>query len=310
MVNISDFTFPSSNGVNTIRCRQWLPEGTVQAVVQLVHGVAEYIDRYDEFARFLAEHGMAAVGDDHLGHGQSIRDDSELGWFNEDNGWEHLVRDEKTLHDMLAERFPGVPMVLFGHSMGSFIARTYLGMYPEDFTACVLSGTGRQPSVVCRAGIFLAGREIKKHGSKYRSALLQKIAFGGYLKRVEDPIGANDWICRDEAVIREYDADPLCGFTATAGLMRDMMRGLLLIGQSGHMAKMDKTKPILFIAGEEDPVGSYGKGVRQVAAAFQKAGMQDVTVKLYPGARHEVLNELDRQATWDDALAWMEEKIK
>lgn len=309
MVNISDFTFSSSNGTNTIHCRRWLPDGNVRCVVQLVHGVAEHIDRYDAFARFLADRGIAAAGDDHLGHGKSIRDESELGWFHEKNGWEYLVRDEKKLHDMLAESFPGIPMVLFGHSMGSFISRTYLGLFPSDFTACVLSGTGRQPAIVCKAGMFLANLEIKKHGSKYRSPFLQKMAFGSYLKRIEDPIGPNDWISRDKTVIRQYDADPLCGFTATAGLMRDMMSGLLLIGRNSHMAKMDKEKPILFIAGEEDPVGNYGRGVTQVANAFRKAGMLDVSVKLYPGARHEVLNELNRKEVRNDVLTWIEEKI-
>ena len=309
MVKISDFTFPSSNGFNNIHVRQWEPDGPIRGVVQLVHGVAEHIGRYHDFAVFLAENGFAAVGDDHLGHGQSVRDESELGWFGEKDGWEHLVQDEKTLHDMLQAQYPGVPLILFGHSMGSFIARTYLGQYPEDFRSCVLSGTGHQPDAVCSAGMFLARREIAKHGSQYRSKRLQKLAFGGYLKKIKKPIGANDWICRDEEVIRKYDADPLCGFTATAGLMYDMMRGLRIIAQSGHIAKMDRTKPILFIAGQADPVGGYGKGVKHVASQFLHASMRDVTVKLYPEARHEVLNELNRQEVWDDVLTWMNEKI-
>ena len=308
MVQISDFTFPSSDGIHQIHSRLWQPDGPVRRVVQLVHGVAEHIARYDAFARYLAEHGCAVAGDDHLGHGQSVDDPAELGWFAEEDGWDRLVADEKALHDLLRERFPGVPMVLFGHSMGSFIARTYLGVHPGEYAACVLSGTGRQSAAVCRAGRFLAQREIAAHGSKYRSPTLQKLAFGSYLKRIEAPIGPNDWICRDEAVIRAYDADPLCGFTATAGLMRDMMTGLYTIGRRDHMARMEKTMPILFLAGSEDPVGGYGKGVEKVAAAFRKAGMRDVTVTLCPGCRHEVLNELEKEAIWRDTLAWIEEK--
>ena len=308
MVKISDFTFLSSDGIHQIHNRQWLPDGPVRRVVQLVHGVAEHIGRYDAFARYLAEHGCAVAGDDHLGHGQSVGEASELGWFAEEKGWEHLVRDEKTLRDILRERFPDVPLVLFGHSMGSFIARTYLGVYPGEYSACVLSGTGHQPAVVCRTGRLLARREIGAHGSKYRSPSLQKLAFGSYLKRIESPIGPNDWICRDEAVIRAYGDDPLCGFTATAGLMHDMMDGLLTIGRRAHMDRMDKAMPVLFIAGTEDPVGGYGKGVEKVAARFRAVGMRDVTVKLYPGARHEVLNELEKQTVWRDTLAWMEQK--
>ena len=309
MVKISDFSFPSSDGVHHIRCRRWEPEGTARAVVHLVHGVAEHIERYHEFASFLAEHGYAVAGDDHLGHGKSISDGSELGWFSEEDGWKHLVEDEKKLRDILRERFPGVPMVLFGHSMGSFMARTYLGWYPQDFDACVLSGTGRQPGIVCRAGKLLARLEINWHGSKYRSSLLQKAVFGGYLKRVENPTGPNDWVCRDAEVIRKYDTDPLCGYIATVGLMYDMMDGMQLIGKSSHMAKMDKAKPVLFIAGDADPVGNYGKGVKQVAEGFIRAGMQDISVKLYPDFRHEILNEFGKEQVCDDVLHWLEEKI-
>ena len=309
MGKISDFTFPSSDGIHDIHCRLWEPAGEVKAVIQLVHGVAEYIARYDAFAAFLTDYGYTVCGDDHLGHGESIHDDTELGWFSDEKGWEHLVDDEKRLHDLLSEKYPGKPMVLFGHSMGSFIARTYLGVYPDGCNACVLSGTGRQPGVVCAAGKVLAKREIKAHGSKYRSPTLQKLAFGSYLKKIENPVGPNDWICRDEAVVRAYDADPLCGFTATAGLMYDMMDGLSIIGRADHMAKMKKTLPVLFIAGDADPVGAYGKGVQKVAGQFQKAGMKDVTVKLYPGHRHEVLNELEKEKVWADVLDWMEEHI-
>ncbi len=310
MVKISDFTFPSTDGVHQIYNRQWLPDGPVRAVVQLVHGVAEHIGRYEDFGSFLAEHGLAAVGDDHLGHGRTAAGPEELGWFSDERGWEHLVEDEKRLRDILRERYPAAKLVLLGHSMGSFISRTYLGWHPGDHDLCVLSGTGHQPGPVCAAGKLAARAETALHGSRYRSPLLQKLAFGSYLKKIDDPIGPNDWICRDEAVIRRYGEDPFCAFTATAGLMYDMMDGLSLIRRPSHLAKMDKSLPVLFIAGDADPVGAYGKGVEKTAAAFRKAGMTDVTVKLYPQFRHEVLNELGREQVWDDVLRWIEEKLK
>ena len=309
MVKMSDFTFLSASGANNIHCRQWRPDGEVRGVVQLVHGVAEHIGRYGPFAEFLTEHGFAAVGDDHLGHGLSVNDDSEKGWFAEKDGWKLVVRDEKTLRDKMREEFPGVPMILLGHSMGSFIARTYIGDYPEDFDLCILSGTGHTPGAVCRAGRMVARREIHRHGSKYRSATLQNMAFGSYLKNIEDPIGPNDWICRDEAVIRAYDADPLCGFAGTAELMYEMMLGLEQIGNNSHNMKMKKDLPILFISGDADPVGGWGKGVRTVFNRFKSIGMQDLTIKIYPGARHEVLNELNKQEVWDDVLDWIEKKL-
>ena len=309
MVRMTDFTFPSSSGANSIHCRLWQPEGRVRGVVQLVHGVAEHIGRYGAFAEFLTEHGFAAAGDDHLGHGLSIGDDSERGWFAEEDGWKRIIEDEKLLRDRLREEFPGVPMILLGHSMGSFMARTYIGEYPDDFDLCILSGTGHTSRAVCRAGRMIARREIRRHGSKYRSETLQKIAFGSYLKGIEDPIGPNDWICRDEAVIRAYDADPLCGFTATAELMHEMMAGLELIGSKSHNMKIRKDLPILFISGDADPVGGWGKGVRTVFERMQALGIRDITLKMYPGARHEVLNELNKEEVWNDVLDWLDSKL-
>lgn len=308
MVRISDFHFPSASGCNEIHCRMWSPDGGVRGVVQIVHGVAEHIGRYDDFAGFLAGRGFAVVGDDHLGHGHSVRDDSELGWFSEKDGWENLIRDEKTLRDRMRETFSDIPLVLLGHSMGSFIARTYIGEHPGDFNACILSGTGHTPTFVCGAGKAMAKGEIRKHGSKYRSAKLQKIAFGSYLKGIKDPIGPNDWICRDKDVIRRYGDDPLCGFTATAGLMYDMMTGLDIIARKKHMKKMDRDMPVLFIAGGADPVGSWGKAVPKLAQRFRDIGMRDVVVKMYPEDRHEVLNELDKETVWMDVLTWIEKK--
>lgn len=309
MVKISDFTFPSASGNNSIHCRLWSPEGKIRGVVQMVHGVAEHIARYNDFAEFLTEHGFVAVGDDHLGHGQSVNDDSERGWFAEKNGWDLVVKDEKTLRDRMREQYPDVPLILLGHSMGSFIARTYIGYYPDDFDLCILSGTGHTPGAVCRAGRMVARREIRRNGSKYRSATLQNMAFGNYLKGIENPIGASDWICRDEKVIRAYGADPLCGFTASAELMYEMMVGLEMIGNNSHIMKMNRDLPILFISGDADPVGGWGKGVRTVFDRFKGIAMKDVTIKMYPGARHEVLNELNKQEVWNDVLSWIETRI-
>lgn len=309
MVKITDFHIKSSDGKTELHGRKWIPDGPVKGVVQIVHGVAEYIERYHDFACFLAENGYVTAGDDHLGHGYSVSHDGELGWFAEEDGWMTIVRDEKILHDLLAELHPGVPMILLGHSMGSFMARTYLGLWPNDFDFSILSGTGWQPAIVCQAGLAMAKKEIKAHGTRYRSQTLQNLAFGSYLKKIENPIGKNDWINRDEAEIRRYDADPLCGFTGTAGLMRDMMYGLSLICRDGHMEKMNKSMPVLFISGDADPVGNWGKGVKKTAARFRWLAMRDVTTILYPGARHEVLSELNRREVWTDVLDWIQSKI-
>lgn len=307
MVKITDFQFMSTNGKNEIHCRQWIPAGAIKGIVQIIHGVAEYIERYHDFACFMAENGYLVAGDDHLGHGYTTNAE-DLGWFGETDGWMTIVEDEKKLRDLLKGWYPAAPMVLLGHSMGSFMARTYLGLWPEDFDMCILSGTGWQPAIVCGAGHMMANREIKAHGTRYRSESLQNLAFGSYLNKIENPIGKNDWINRDENAIRQYDADPLCGFVGTAGLMRDMMQGLGIICRDGHMEKMNKALPVLFISGDADPVGAYGRGVKKTAARFRWVAMRDITVKLYPGARHEVLSELNRREVWQDVLSWIREK--
>ena len=309
MVRMIDFSFSSASGNNAVHCRMWLPDGEIRGVVQLVHGVAEHIGRYAAFAGFLAEHGFVAVGDDHLGHGLTVNDDSERGWFAEQDGWKLVIEDEKCLRDRMSEEFPGVPLILLGHSMGSFIARTYIGDYPDDFDMCILSGTGHTPGALCRFGRMVALWEIRRHGSKYRSPTLRKIAFGSYLKGIEDPIGPNDWICRDENVIRAFEADPLCGSDTTAELMYEMLGGLEKIGSRAHNKKISKELPILIISGDADPVGGWGKDVRTVFDRFQSLGMQDVSLKLYPGARHEVLNELNKQEVWTDVLEWIETEL-
>ena len=309
MAKITDFHFSSADGRSSIHCRMWSPEGEPRAIVQIVHGVAEHIGRYHDFASFLTGKGFVAVGDDHLGHGLTVSDESEFGWFAETDGWELIIKDEKKLRDIMRDKYPGVPMILLGHSMGSFMARTYIGYYPEDFDLCILAGTGHTPVAVCLAGRMVARREICRHGSKYRSSILQQMAFGNYLKGIENPIGPYDWICRDENVIRAYNADPLCGFAVTAELMYEMTGGLEMIRKKSHLRKMKKDLPILLISGSADPVGGWGKGVRTVFRLFKGIGMEDVTIKLYPEDRHEVLNELNKQEVYSDILAWIDKKL-
>ena len=304
-----DFYYTSVNGKNSLHAIEWLPEGPVRACVQLVHGVSEYIDRYDRYANFLTEHGIAVVGNDHLGHGKSVASPEELGWFGEKNGWNLVVEDLKKLHMQQKAAYPDVPFFLFGHSMGSFLARTYIINYPRDFDGVILSGTAWQPGYMCAAGLLLAGLEIRLHGTQYKSELLRKIAFGSYLNKIPDAKTENDWLTRDEQVVSAYCEDPLCGYTSAAGLMRDMMTGLNFIRKKKNIRKMAAETPVYILSGAEDPVGAWSKGVRKTEKAFRACGLKRTELKLYPGARHEILNELNREEVYADTLMWLEKNM-
>lgn len=298
------FLFDSA-GIGKISATSWQPAGNPVAVVQIIHGIAEHASRYDDFATYLNGNGYAVVAEDHMGHGDSVAYGSSKGYFH--GGWWAAVEDAYQLMRLTMEQYPGVPYILFGHSMGSFMARSILSKYPDSgITGCVICGTGWQPDFVLGAGRGLAGVICKKSNPATPSMLLHNIAFGSYNKRVEHPRTPHDWLSRDTAVVDAYASDPMCGFVASAGLMNDMFEGISYIQKPENIAQMRKDLPVLFIAGGDDPVGDYGKGVRKAAQAFVTAGMDHVEVKIYPLCRHEILNEINREEVFRDIFAWTE----
>lgn len=309
MPAFSDFYFRSSTARNTIRARKCVPDGTPRAVVQIVHGIAEHIERYDDFMSFLAENGIVAVGDDHLGHGKSVTEPGDLGFFNDKDGWDYAVMDEERLHDQMHEEYPDVPYIFFGHSMGSFLTRTLIIKHPDKYDAAIISGTGHQSKALIYAGGLLANLTVKFKGARSDGQQLNDVAFGTYLNHIADPRTTFDWLTRDEAALDKYIADPMCGFVCTASLYRDMMGGVKFVTTQSNIDKMDKTKPIYFMSGAEDPVGDYGVGVDRAYKAFCKAGLHDVKIRLYPGGRHEMLNETNHLEVYKDILDWINEKI-
>ena len=310
MPKCTEFRFPSSNGQNEIFVRLCEPDGAPRGIVQIAHGVAEHSERYLPFMNFLAEKGFVAAADDHLGHGKSVRDESELGYFAEKDGWECVVKDLHTLHEKLVQDYPDLPVFLFGHSMGSFLTRTYLIKYPNDLSGAIICGTGQQSPALVAGGRAMSSIVCTFQGKKCRSNFLNGLAFGSYNKEFEPKRTICDWLSRDEAVVDAYMADPYCGFTATAGLFHDMMGGIAFISNKKNIAKMNKDLPVFFISGAKDPVGENGKGVQKAFDAFKATGMQDVTLKLYPDCRHELLNELCKEEVMGDVLNWIEAKMK
>ena len=298
-----------SCGAGQIHACIWTPECQPKAIVQLVHGIAEHVERYDDYASWLNEQGILVVAEDHMGHGKSIGNDGIQGYFH--GGWFSAVDDTYQLLKQTMEQYPDVPYILFGHSMGSFIVRTILLKYPDSKIAgCIICGTAWQPAALLKVAMPMCKFLCRNGADKKPSPALKKIMFGSYNQKVDHVRTENDWLTRDDRVVDAYNSDPLCGFTATAGLYRDMMNGIWFIQQEDILDTMNPATPILFIAGSDDPVGAYGKGVQQAAEVFKSCGMRDVSVKLYPMCRHEILNEINNHQVYEDIQNWIEEKIK
>lgn len=306
MVKKQEFYFDSRDREHKIHAVRWLPEVEKPVcIVQIVHGMAEYIDRYDEFAVYLAEKGILVVGDDHLGHGKSVRQGGPYGYFCREDAPTVLVRDEHRLKKMTQEQYPGVPYIILGHSMGSFITRNYLLRYGSGINGVVIVGTGMQakPTLLCARALAAVQRVFR--GAKHVSELLNVAAFGAYNKRIKPHKTLFDWLSRNEDNVRSYIEDPMCGFTFTVNGFQTLFQLIWNLHDEEKLQKMPKQLPVFFISGEEDPVGNYGQGVKQVYQSFLKAGMENVQMKLYPEDRHELLNETDRENVYGDVYRWI-----
>lgn len=309
MVSNDVFTFPSSDGLHSVSAVWWRPQGTPRGVVQLVHGISEYMGRYDSFARFLTGQGFAVVGHDHLGHGKTARDASEYGWFGDKDGWKYVLEDTHNLFLQASETYPGLPYFLMGHSMGSFVVRGYLIFWPGTVNGAILSGTGQEPPLTVAAGRLLSALFTRVSGPRAHSKLLNTLSMGAYNKQFKPNRTGADWISRDTAVVDTYCADPLCQFLPTVSMFHDMMVGLQLLARRDNLRRMAPDTPVLFFSGDRDPVGASGKGVKKVAGWFREAGVKDITLKLYPEGRHEMLNELNRDQVYQDILEWLEKHM-
>lgn len=308
-MNMRTEYYYNSCGAGKIRACVWTPDREPRGIIQLVHGIAEHVERYDDYASWLNDQGILVVAEDHMGHGKSIGKDGIRGYFH--GGWFSAVEDTYDLLRQTMEKYPGVPYILFGHSMGSFIVRTILSKHPDSGIAgCIVCGTAWQPSALLKVALPMCKFLCRNGGDRKPSEPLKKLMFGSYNQKVEHVRTENDWLTRDDRLVDAYNKDPLCGFTATAGLYRDMLTGIAYIQQPDSLIAMNKQTPVFFVAGSADPVGAYGQGVQQSAKAFRACGMKDVSLKLYPMCRHEILNEINNIQVYEEIQEWIEEKIK
>ena len=306
-----EFYFDSRDGKSRIHAVRYRPEATgqVRCVLQVVHGMAEYAERYEEFAAYLVERGFVVTGDDHLGHGKSVGQGGKQGYFCEQDPATVLVRDVHRLKKLTEELYPGVPYVLMGHSMGSFITRNYLCRYGTGISGAVIMGTGMQPKAVLDMARLVAGIQKLFCGSGHVSRLLDRLAFGGYGKGITDRRTAFDWLSRDRERVDRYIADPMCGFTFTVNGFGALFELVLRLYSPENLAAVPKDLPVFMVSGDADPVGDYGKGVRRAYDSLVAAGLTDIRLKLYPGGRHELLNETNRSQVMQDICRWVEENV-
>lgn len=301
--------YKSANGVSSIAYYILVPEGVdIRGVVQISHGMCEYFNRYTVFAKYLCSLGFVVCGNDHLGHGSSVSRPGELGFFAPKSGWHFLVEDVKKLTDIMSLRYPNLPYFLLGHSMGSLIVRLYLAQYGKNLAGAIICGT-IGPNPFAKTGINIADSVARSRGMNYRSAILSKLAMGNFNRKIATPNTCFDWISRDEQIVALYQSDEKCNFVFTATGFRDLFQLVARANTTRCFKSTPHKLPLLMIAGDRDPVGNYGDGVRTVAKLYQAAGQKDVDVIFYKDGRHEILNELNRLDVYGDVSRWLEKQL-
>ncbi len=308
----TSFTFQSSDSTE-IFAMKWSPENPrkPKAAVQIAHGYAEHIGRYDAFAGKLAETGIVVYGNDHRGHGKTNGNIGDAICFADEAGFDKVVADMRALTAIIQTENPGIPLFLFGHSMGSMLTRRYIQLYGDDLAGAVLSGSGVFSNGLLKLGTVVATSEIKRKGRAHPSRLLDKLVFQNFNRGFKPARTDLDWLSRDPVEVDKFLADPLRGKIGSAGYFHDFFSGLLAMNDAANIQSIPKNLPLHFISGTADPVGGrVGKGIVQTCRAYQRAGLQNVSCKLYEGARHELLNELNKEAVAQDVIDWINARLE
>lgn len=311
----TDFYFDSRDGVNKIHAVRYEPEETVLkdgkpiAVLQIVHGMAEHVERYEETAKFFTERGFVVTGEDHLGHGGSVAEGGTFGYFCEQDPATVVVRDVHRLKKMTQALYPGVPYFILGHSLGSFMVRNYICRYGTGIQGAILMGTGQNSAVHTALGKALAAEQKCFGGDKRKSPVLHNLVFGNANKRIANPKTENDWLNGNEANIAKYNADEHCGFMFTVNGFATLFELIARATKAENLEKIPKDLPVVFVSGDQDPIGNYGEGVKATYDALEDAGLEHLVLKLYEGSRHEILNEENGREVMQDLYQWMCAKI-
>lgn len=281
----------------------------VTGVVLIIHGMAEHALRYENFANYLNECGYIVYALDYRGHGITGLNSGELGSLGE-KGWQSVIKDIHKMVDIIKNEFPQLPLYLFGHSMGSLLARTCIIQYGREFKGVILSGTtnGGSP-IITKIGLIISKIMVLIEGSKKTSSFMTRLTFGNYNKKFSTDRFGFQWLTRDESIVQKYTEDPLCGFECTWGFYKEMLGGIDFISNPKNISQVPVDLNVLILYGEDDPVGNYGSDVKKVYDIYEKRGMDNIKLKSYPQYRHEILNELNKEVVYEDIIDWLQQFI-
>ena len=309
MIVLERFSFLDKEG-KEIKCYKWIPRKKAIGIIQIVHGMTEYALRYDYFAERLCEQGYVVYAHDHRGHGETATSNEERGYIADNEGFDILVEDVKELTDIIKKDNKDLPIIIFGHSMGSFVSQRYIELYGKEIQGLILSGTDGKPQLHTKLGIIISKIEILIRGRKAKSKLMDKLSFGNFNSKFKPNRTNYDWLCSVDEEVDKYIASPMCGFICSTSFYYDLIRGLWKIHKEKNLNSIPKNLPILIFAGDKDPVGNFGKGIINLYECYKRLGINNIKYKLYKSGRHEMLNEKNKDEVIDDILEWISTVIK
>ena len=303
------FSFIDKEG-KEIKCYKWESEGEARGVIQISHGMTECACRYDYVAKKFSENGFIVYAHDHRGHGETSKSEEERGYIADKEGFDLLVEDVKELSDIIKKENEELPLILFGHSMGSFVSQRYIELYGDKIDGVILSGTNGRPDPITKLGIIISRDEMILRGRKAKSKVMDKLSFGDFNSNFKPNRTDYDWLCSVDEEVDKYIADPQCGFVCTTSYYYDLIRGLWKINEKENLKLIPKDLPVLIFAGDKDPVGDFGKGIIRLYECYKDLGIENLRYKLYKDGRHEMLNESNKDEVIEDILKWCNEILK
>lgn len=305
----SEFYYNSSDSKTKIHAIKWIPKDEIKAVLQISHGMLEHMERYEEFANYMAKNGILTVGNDHIGHGSSVLNEEYRGYFGEEDGNMVLIEDMHSLMNIIKSDYPDKPYFILGHSMGSFLTRQFITLYGNEIEGAVISGTGQQPLGLIKFGIFITKFIALFKGWNYRSKFVNFLSLGSNNNKFKPARTKFDWLTRDTHIVDNYISDFRINFIFTLNGFYNMFKGMLRMNKPEGLYNIPKELPIIFISGDIDPVGRFGKDVAKVFNIYKNLNISNVSMKLYKDDRHEILNELDKEHIYEDLLMWFNDLI-